>query len=434
MLFMPRLKLTDKFCRSVTCKDDKRAEYMDSVVPQLMLRLTSRTKSFYLLARFPGHLHPTRRLLGRFYDGDPRVLEEPDPGILDRAGAALTLAEARDRAQITLGMIARGRDPGAERKAAAAQAKAKQTANREAARHAFERVADLWLRRKCSGLKQELEIARIIEREFTSRWKGRPIAEITREDYRQAIREISSRAPHQAHNALGHLKRLLNWAAESDEFSGYASPLQNVKPSSWIDVKKEPRSRILSPDELQAVWRAAVEMNYPWGSVVQMLILTGQRLREIADLSWDEIDLDGKMILIPGRRMKGKAAHELPIAPRALELLQSLPRWSGPYVFTLNGGERSIGGFTRAKATLDELSGVTGWRNHDIRRSVRSNFSALPFPDEVREAVLDHKPGGIRRVYDLYKFTDEARALLAAWETRLLAIVEPAAVLRDAAE
>jgi integrase len=363
------------------------------------------------------------------------VLDQPDPGILDRPGAALSLMEARDKARIWLGLIARGRDPGAERKAVIASTKAKDSARREAAKSAFERVAAEWVRRKCAGLKQELEIARIIEREFTSRWRGRPIAEITREDYRLAVRSIEERgASSQAHNALGHLKRLTAWAAESGEFGGFVSPLKDIRPGMWIDARKMPRSRVLAPDELQAVWRAAVTMGYPWGDCIRLLILTGQRLREIADLSWPEIDMDQRIIIIPGERMKGRSPHQVPIAPAASALLESLPRWTGKYVFTLTGGVRSIGGFTRAKQQLDALSGVRGTRNHDIRRSVRSNFSALPFPDEVREAVLDHKPSGIRRVYDMYKFTDEARALLAAWEQRLLTIIEPAVAMREAAE
>jgi hypothetical protein len=83
--------------------------------------------------------------------------------------------------------------------------------------------------------------------------------------------------------------------------------------------------------------------------------------------------------------------------------------------------------FYRPKKLLDELSGFTGWRLHDLRRAAPSGFSALPFPDEVREAVLDHKPRGIRRVYDLHKFRDEKLELLTAWEERLLAIVESGA-------
>jgi hypothetical protein len=66
-----------------------------------------------------------------------------------------------------------------------------------------------------------------------------------------------------------------------------------------------------------------------------------------------------------------------------------LPGWSdGPYRFSLKGGVRPVAGFDRPKARLDEASGVTDWRLHDLRRTVRSGFSALPFQDEVREAVL----------------------------------------------
>ena len=432
-----RLKMTDRFIRHVPpASDGRRDEYLDSIVPQLMLRVSSNgNKSFALLARYPGHEHPTRRLLGPYYDGDPSVLDEPDPDILDRPGAALSLAEARQKARVWLGLIARGRDPGAEKRAAAASIKAKETAARNAAKSAFERVASAWIRRRVAGLKQELEIDRLVQNEFVSRWKGRPIADISREDCRLAIREIAARAPFQAHNSLGHLRRMLEWAEQSGEYGGFISPLKDIRPGMWIDARKQPRARILTPDELRAVWQAAIKMGYPWGSIVQMLALTGQRLREIADLSWDEVHLDGKLITIPAHRMKGGAPHEVPLAPCAFELLQNLPRWTGKYIFTLNGGVRPVGGFDRPKRKIDALSGVTRWVNHDIRRSVRSNFSALPFPDEVRESVLDHKPGGIRRVYDLYKFTNEARALLTAWEQRLLHIVaEPAVTLEAAAE
>jgi integrase len=433
---MPRLKLTDKFCRNVRAKGDGRDEYMDSLVPQLMLRLTSRHKSFYLLARFPGFAHPTRRKLGDFYDGDLSVLDQDDPGILDRPGAALSLAEARRKAIIWLGLIARGRDPGAERKTAVASIKAKQTAQREAAKSAFDKVAAQWLKRKVSGLAQELEIVRLVEREFTSRWRGRPIGEITREDYRLAIRAIEERgAGAQAHNCLGHLRRMLGWASESGEFGSFTTPLRDVRPASWIDAKRAQRSRILSPDELQAVWQAAVTMGYPWGDCIRLLALTGQRLREIADLAWDEIDIKGKLVTVPAPRMKGRVAHELPLAPHAHALLASLPRWPGKYVFTLNGGTRPIGGFNRTKRLLDALSGVTGWKIHDIRRSVRSGFSALGHEDHVREAAIAHGRRGIQRTYDLHLYRAEKLALLTAWEQRLMAIVEPAVdMLEEAAE
>jgi hypothetical protein len=63
---------------------------------------------------------------------------------------------------------------------------------------------------------------------------------------------------------------------------------------------------------------------------------------------------------------------------------------------------------------------------HDLRRSVRSQFSALAgHEDHVREAVLDHRASAMKRVYDLHLYRDEKRALLTAWEDRLRSIVEP---------
>jgi integrase len=436
---MPRLKFTDRWVRNVPLpkEGDGRAEYLDSVVPQLMLRVTATGhKSFALLARFPGHRNPTRRLLGAYYDGDPAVLDQPDAGILDRDGAALSLAEARDKAWMWVGMIKRGRDPGAEKRAAQAQARAKEAEEELQAATTFDRVAALWIKRKAAGLKHELEIERCIEREFTARWRGRPLADISREEYRQAVRAIEERgAGWQAYTALGHLRRMLTWAAECGEFGEFVSPLRDVRPAAWIAHKKLPRDRVLTPTELQQVWQAAVAEGYPFGDAVRLLMLTGQRLREIADLSWDEIDLDGRIIVIPARRMKGGADHLVPLAPQALALLQDpeFPRFSGKYVFSLKAGIRPVGGFDRPKARLEQASGVKGWVLHDLRRTARTHFSALPFDNRVREAAVDHRPSGIERTYNLYEYKDEKRALLTQWEERLLAIVEPAAGKAEAA-
>jgi integrase len=422
---LARIRLTDKFLRTVTAKGDGRDEFFDAVVPQMVLRISpSGHKSLSLCTRFPGSKNPTRRLLGTFYDGETSVLDQDDPDILDRDGVALSLAEARQKARVWLGMIARGRDPGAEKRTAAASIKAKEAAAREAAKSTFERVAAQWVSRKAAGLAHELEIERLVEREFSSRWQGRPIAEITRDDYRLAIREIAERAPAQARNALGHLRRLLSWADECGAFGAFVSPLRDVKPAAWIDQKKQPRARILSPDELRAVWQAAAAIGYPWDAIVHLLIMTGQRVHEISDLSWPEVDLDAGVITIPASRMKGGAAHEVPLAPRAAELLQNQPRWDGKYLFSLNGGTRPVAGFPRPKKRLDAMSGVTGWVLHDLRRTARTHFSALPFETEVREAVLDHHRAGIERVYNLHEYAVEKRALLTAWEERLAGILE----------
>src|SRR5215469_9039576 len=85
-----------------------------------------------------------------------------------------------------------------------------------------------------------------------------------------AIRAIVQRgAPYQAHNALGYIRRLFNWAIGTHEFGIRASPVSQLKPKDLIG-KREPRERTLSSDELRAVWQAAGYMGYPYGPVFRL--------------------------------------------------------------------------------------------------------------------------------------------------------------------
>jgi integrase len=164
-------------------------------------------------------------------------------------------------------------------------------------------------------------------------------------------------------------------------------------------------------------------MDYPYGPVFRLLILTGQRELEIADASRPEIA--GDLLTIPAKRMKGGRAHEVPLTRSALEIIDSLPEFPGPYLFTTTGGVKPINGFSKAKARIDRLSGVSHWIIHDLRRTVRTRLSALPVEDLVRELVIAHPKPGLHKVYDLHAYRDEKRRCLELWEARLRSIVEP---------
>jgi integrase len=116
----------------------------------------------------------------------------------------------------------------------------------------------------------------------------------------------------------------------------------------------------------------------------------------------------------------------VPLSETAVELLKQLPRWNaGDFVFTTTAGEKPVNGFSKAKQRIDQLSGVTGWKFHDLRRTVRTRFSALPVQDIVRELVIAHAKPGLHKVYDQHSYQDEKRRCLELWEQRLLSIVEP---------
>jgi integrase len=393
--------LTDRFIKSrKAAPGGRRLDYPDAIVPGLALRVTDRGhKSFVLIGRFPLRPeHPTRRALG-------------DYGVI-------SLEQARQKAREWLELIQKGIDPKVQEARARATEQRRQT-------NSFAAVAAEYLDRHAAGLKKNTEAKRIIEGEFVKRWGARPVTDVMPEEVAAAIRAIVKRgSPYQAHNALGWVRGLYNWAIGTHEFGVTSSPVERLKPKALIG-QRQARNRILTDDELRAVWNAAKEMVYPWGPVFQLLIVTGQREREIADMGWREVNFDKQLLTIPSTRMKGGRAHEVPLTPMAIKLLGELPRWTGPFIFTKTAGATSIAGFAKAKMRIDKLSGVSNWVVHDLRRTMRTHLSALPVQDLVRELVIAHPKPGLHKVYDLHAYQEEKRHCLELWEKRLMTIIEP---------
>jgi integrase len=382
-------------------RKDPRDDHHDAIVPGLALRVTATGhKSYVLVARYPlNPKNPTRRRLGE--------------------AGKITLNEARDKARKWLALIEKQIDPKIEEEHQRAAQQRRQA-------NTFAAVAVEFLDRHGSKLKKSAEARRIIEAEFVKRWGARPVTDIMPEEVAAAIRAIVKRgAPYQAHNALGYIRRLFNWAIGTHEFGISTSPVERLKPKDLIGERLA-RERTLSDTELRAVWEAAGQVGYPYGPVFKLLILTGQREREVADLSWPEVDVDKRLWTIPAKRMKGGAAHEVPLSATALELIGTLRRWTGgDCVFSTTAGAKPINGFSKAKVRIDKLSGVSGWKIHDLRRTMRTHLSALPVQDIVRELVIAHAKPGLHKVYDKHVYQAEKRHCLELWEKRLLSIVEP---------
>jgi integrase len=125
--------------------------------------------------------------------------------------------------------------------------------------------------------------------------------------------------------------------------------------------------------------------------------------------------------------MKADAPHIVPLAPQAVTLLQSMPRWTGPFVFSTMDGKRPISGFSKMKARLDELVHVPEWRLHDLRRTMRTGLSALRVPDTVSELCIAHTQKGLHKVYDQHAYLDEKRHAFEAWAARVMMTCEPGA-------
>ena len=418
--------LTDRTLKALKpAPQGQRYDVMDTVVPGLGARVTDRgQRTFILVARYPGSTNPTRRALGEC--------------------GAISLNAARQKARGWLELIRQGIDPRdlEESQRAAEQRK---RAN------SFASVAEDFIANKLAGERKAKEVERDIRREFITAWGGRPVTEITHLDIRGVIKTKARTAPAQARNLLGTIKRLFAWAVEEGTYDLQASPAEAVKPRSIIGDKAT-TDRILSEDELFALWRAAGRLGYPHGAVYRLLMLSALRLNEAADAAWTEIDKRNKLWTIPAARMKGRNVgsgrardHVVPLTDDIMALFDGLPRFKkGDYVFSTTFGKSPVWMADKVKKRLDarmlrtlralarrrgdDPAKVTlpHWTNHDIRRTVRSGLSRLKIAEEAREAVLAHARPGIKGVYDKYDYLDEKREALELWAARLRSIVSPA--------
>jgi integrase len=125
--------------------------------------------------------------------------------------------------------------------------------------------------------------------------------------------------------------------------------------------------------------------------------------------------------------VKNDRAHEVPLSPQAVAVIEGSPRISETYVFSMTG-DGPINGFGKPKERLDKLCGFADWTIHDIRRSVASGMARLGIGLSVIEKVLNHVSGsfaGVVGIYQRHDFAGEKRAALEAWGKHVSAIVAP---------
>jgi integrase len=196
------------------------------------------------------------------------------------------------------------------------------------------------------------------------------------------------------------------------------SPAEGIDPPSTETV----RDRVLSLDELRLVWRAAERQGFPFGPIIKLLILTGQRRSEVGGMEWGEIDLENRLWTILATRAKNRRQHTIPLSPQAMGIIKGLPRFSGSkFCFTVRNTAPS--GFAKAKERLDKsIAPIKPWTIHDIRRSTATGLAGLGVNLPVIERLLNHVSGtfgGIVSIYQKHSFEPEMRDAMERWGRRI---------------
>src|SRR3954454_10417749 len=317
----------------------------------------------------------------------------------------VTLHQARVAAQKVFAAKLEGRDPAAEKR----EAKRRIVADR------VEDLLEVFISQRLSQNRSAAEISRLLRREVGKPWAGRSIHDLTKRDVVEVVSAIEQRgAPGAANKTLKSIKTFLRWCvgrAVLDRSSAEGVPLP---------AKEVARDRVLDDRELARVILAARKIGGPYGGIVELLALTGQRREEVAGQAWEELDAVQRIWTIPKARTKNAKAHIVHLSRQALTVLERADQ-RGPIVFSLLGTKR-FQHFTHAKRRLDQLSGVTGWRLHDLRRTCVSGMARLGIAPHVADKILNHQSGtisGVAAVYQRHEFLAERREALETWGTIL---------------
>ena len=387
------MKLNERAVRGLQLPDGKTDHlYWDDDIPGLGVRLRAGGSRSWVFQYSIGKKH-RRMSLGSVSRESFRIIREQ---------------AAKLHAQVKL-----GQDPAGQKEE-----------GQKRATDTFETIAKNYLaaKRESTRPRTYREIERYILKHASS-LNGMHVAGITRRDIATLTTSIKQNA--------GAVTANRARSTLSDFFAWCMSEGLEIETNPVIGTNKfeeKSRDRVLNDAELREIWNNLGDDQY--GSIVKLLMLTGQRADEIASLRWSEIH-DGA-IHLPGDRTKNGRPHIIPLSDAAKAILDAQHRRTnddgGLRDLIFGVGQRGFWGWSYCKGKLDERIELEHWTVHDIRRTVATLMNdRLGILPHVVEAVLNHvsgSKGGVAGIYNRAQYLKERTAALNLWADHLAAIVE----------
>ena len=291
----------------------------------------------------------------------------------------VTLPMARAQAQKIFVARIDGRDPAEEKK----QSRRRLVVDR------IDDLVETFIQDRVSQTRTARRITNLLRRDVIAHWGAKSIHEIKKRDVSDLVTAISQRNAHAAYRLLKTLKTFFRWC-------------------------------------VAAVIQGARRMPWPYGGIVEFLALTGQRREEVAQLKWHEIDSQGRTWSMPAERSKNNKDHIVHLSEPAWAVISQHLGEPDAYVFGTSRG-KNFQAFAKGKRALDRFCKVSGWRLHDLRRTVVSGMARLGVPPHVADKILNHQSGtisGVAAVYQRHEFLAERKKALDRWGAHVAQAVE----------
>ncbi len=381
-----RVALTDRFVAGAHAQNGARAEFFDTKVKGLSLRVSPSSKGW-----FYHYTNPTDGKRARLTLGTAPAL-----GLAAARGLAL---EAQSSVQV-------GQDPRALKAGAMTVAT----------------LIESYLGKHVQpSLRSAKQIERRLRKNVVPLIGNVRLADLHRRDVNRVLDAIIGRdCSTEANLVYGDVRTMLRWAVGRGDLD--RNPIDGMKAPGAPGR----RDRILSEPEIRHLWNllpTVFEGFTGCQRILKLCLITGQRVGEVAGMERGELDLNAKVWKIPARRSKNKHEHHVPLTRIALDVLDGALADAGPaLLFSLPPAVVSRYVW-RAQAKF----GMEPWVIHDLRRSVITHMAALGIAPIVLGHVANHRSttraGITLAIYSQYTYDKEKRAALDLWAQRLTAIV-----------
>jgi len=378
---MPRMNFTDMALRSLKPPDGKQINYWDQTLPSFGLRASpGGTRTFFVMYG----QNRRRTTIGRY--------------------PTITLSEARKEAKRILAEITLGKH--------------------RSITISFEDAQKRFLE-DCKAKNRPRTVSdyeRLLARHF--RLGKVHLEDITQHEVMRRINKLSS-TPSEARHAFVALRTFLNWAVRN----GYLNrnPIQGVSPPATNGS----RERVLSDFELGTLYSHARAYPYPYGHIVALLALTGQRRGEIGALEWEWINQADRTITLPKTLTKNERTHVFPYGELTAAILSEIPE--GQYLFPasrayVRGKPTTIfNGWAKGKPEFDMGLQIAPYTLHDLRRTFSSNLAAFGTPIHVTEKLLNHVSGslsGVAAIYNRHTYMKEMCEAIANLDAHIASLIK----------
>lgn len=329
--------------------------------------------------------------------------------------AAVSLAEAREKAAQARKATAAGQNPIETRRSVEAAAAAKTT---------FGDFADQLVEDIKGGFRNEkhrwqwghtLTV-------YAAKLRPIPVDEVGTEQVLEVLQPLWQTKQETAARLRGRIERVLDAAKAKGLRTG-------ENPARWrghLDNLLSRRQKLkrghhpaMPFEDVPAFVAELRERDAVAALMLEFTILCASRTGEVVGAQWGEIDRKAKVWTVPKDRMKAGKEHRVPLGPRALEILGNVEklRGKGDWIFP---GPRKGKPFSNMamlmllKVRMDRADLTV----HGFRSSFRDwAGERTAFPREVAEAALAHIVGDeVERAYRRGDALDKRRKLMLAWE------------------